>query len=83
VSFKLCKNHYWKSTPKKWRKVGDSILAIGTFLATGGLMGMDSLKELYTTEEIRLFVAVSMGLGVVGKFLTNFFKEDNDKEASE
>jgi hypothetical protein len=80
MSFKLNKKHYWKSTPKKWRKIGDSILAIGTFLATGGLMQMESLKELYTIEQIRSFVTISMVLGVVGKFLTNFFKEDENND---
>jgi hypothetical protein len=80
MSFKFNKQHYWKSTPKKWRKIGDSILAIGTFLATGGLMQMESLKELYTIEQIRSFVTISMVLGVVGKFLTNFFKEDENND---
>jgi len=83
MSFKLNKEHYWQSTPKKWRKIGDSILAIGTFLATGGLFQMDSLKELYTIEQIRLFVSISMVFGVVGKFLSNFCKEDENKDVVE
>ncbi len=66
---------YWKNTPKKWRKLGDSILAIGSFLAMGGLLQMENLKELYTITQIRTFVTTSMVLGVVGKFLTNFFNE--------
>jgi hypothetical protein len=80
VSSKFNWKGYWSNTPKKWRKLGDSILAMGTFLSVGGLMQMDNLKELYTIEQIRTFVTTSIVLGVVGKFMTNFFgdKPTND-----
>ena len=81
--FKFNSIHYWKSTPKKWRKFGDGILAMGTFLAMGGVMGMENLKELYTTTQIRSFVTISMLLGVIGKFLTNFFKESENNDVVE
>lgn len=74
---------YWSNTPKRWRKLGDGVLAMGTFLAMGGLMQMENLKELYTTTQIRSFVTTSMVLGVVGKFLTNFFKDKENNDVVE
>lgn len=57
-------NNYMKPTPKKWRRFGDSILAIGTSMtAYSAYMGY---KEL---------VIISAVCTMVGKFLTNFFVE--------
>ena len=69
--------HYWKPTPKKWRRIGDSLLAVASVLAIGGLWQFDNLKDIFTTGEIKGMIVASIVLGVVGKFLTNFFKEDN------
>jgi len=68
--------NYWKPTPKKWRKLGDSLLAVATIIAVGGIWQFDGLKELFTADELKLMIISSIVLGVVGKFLTNFFKED-------
>ena len=68
--------HYWKPTPKKWRRIGDSLLAVASVLAIGGLWQFDNLKEIFTPTEIKVMIVTSIVLGVVGKFLTNFFKED-------
>jgi len=68
--------NYWKPTPKRWRKLGDSLLAVATIIAVGGFMAIDSLKELFTPDELKLMIISSIVLGVIGKFLTNFFKED-------
>ena len=70
----LC--HYWKPTPKKWRRIGDSLLAVASVLAIGGLWQFDNLKDIFTTGEIKGMIVASIALGVVGQFLTNFFKED-------
>lgn len=70
----LC--NYWKPTPKKWRRIGDSMLAVASVLAIGGLWQFDNLKDIFTTVEIKGMIVASIVLGVVGKFLTNFFKED-------
>jgi len=67
---------YWKPTPKKWRKAGDAMLAVASILSIGGLWQFDNLKEIFTPTEIKLMIVTSIILGVVGKFLTNFFKED-------
>ena len=67
---------YWKPTPKKWRKIGDALLAVASVLAIGGLWQFDNLKDIFTPIEIKIMIVTSIVLGVVGKFLTNFFKED-------
>jgi hypothetical protein len=69
-------NKYWAPTPKKWRKIGDGLLASATVIAVGGIWQFDALKELFTTPQLRTMIISSIVLGVVGKFLTNFFKED-------
>lgn len=69
-------NNYWKPTPKKWRKIGDSLLAVATLLSVGGLWQFDSLKEIFSAEELKFMIIGSIVLGVAGKFLTNFFKEE-------
>jgi len=72
--------NYWRPTPKKWRKVGDSLLAVASVLAIGGLWQFDNLKDIFTPSELKLLIITSIVSGVVGKFLTNFFKEDNSEE---
>jgi len=69
-------NKYWAPTPKKWRKIGDALLAAATVIAVGGLFQFDTLKEIFTSGQIRAMIISSIVLGVLGKFLTNFFKED-------
>jgi len=67
---------YWTPTPKKWRRIGDSLLAVSTVLAIGGLWQFDNLKDVFTPNELKVMIVLSLVLGVIGKFLTNFFKED-------
>jgi len=71
----LMKNFY-KPTPKKWRKIGDAILAVGTAVTAGGLMGFDQLEQIFSAKELKIIIGIFFTLGVIGKFLTNFFKED-------
>lgn len=56
--------NYMKPTPKKWRKIGDSLLAVGTFIS-----GYAALSG----NVIIIWTALALGVG--GKFLTNFFSE--------
>lgn len=56
--------------------MGDALLAAATVLAVGGIWQFDTLKEIFTSGQIRSMIVISIVLGVVGKFLTNFFKED-------
>ena len=46
-------SNYWKPTPKKWRKIGDSLLAAATILSIGGLWQFDNLKDIFSAEEDR------------------------------
>jgi len=57
--------NYWSPTPKKFRQLGDGLLAAGT--AVTGWAIMDEHKAIAITALL---------MTVVGKFLTNFFKED-------
>jgi hypothetical protein len=79
TEFKKMTNRYWKPTPKKWRRIGDSLLAVASVLAIGGLWQFDNLKDIFTSTEIKTMIVTSIVLGVIGKFLTNFFKEDDSE----
>ena len=68
--------NYWKPTPKKWRKIADALLAVSTVLSIGGLWQFDNLKDVFTSNELKVMIVLSIVLGVIGKFLTNFFVED-------
>lgn len=76
TKLKKLTSSYWKPTPKKWRRIGDSLLAVASVMAIGGLWQFDNLKDIFTPFEIKLMIVSSIVLGVVGKFLTNFFKEE-------
>lgn len=73
------RKNYWKPTPKKWRKIGDTFLAVSSVLAIGGLWQFDNLKDIFTAFEIKAMIVTSISLGAIGKFLTNFFKEEETK----
>ena len=72
--------NYWAPTPKKWRKIGDAILATGTFVTAGALLEYDKLKEIFTPKEVKAIIAVAFVLGVLGKFLTNFFTDKKEEK---
>lgn len=74
---KTLKQKYWTPTPKKWRKIGDAFLAVSSVLAIGGLWQFDNLKDIFTAFEIKAMIVTSVSLGAIGKFLTNFFIEDD------
>ena len=62
-------NNYYAPTPKKWRKIGDALLAVALYAQT----------QEFLTGYTTLMQAISI-LGLVGKFLTNFFAEEEIKE---
>ena len=72
---KTLKNYY-KPTPKKWRKLGDALLACAGLIGGGGILAYDQLKDLYTPKELKMFIGIALVVGIVGKFITNFFTED-------
>ena len=56
---------YFKPSPIFWRKIGDSLLGISAFVVTFGIQ-TDANWIAYT----------ALAIGVIGKFLTNFFTDD-------
>ena len=64
--------NYWAPTPKRWKKIGDPLLATSTMITVGGMMQFENLKEIFTLEQIRWITIAPIILGVIGKFLTNF-----------
>lgn len=58
------KKNYWENTHVTWRKIGDSLLACSTIVAT------------YTIANDYKWIGIaSLIIGVIGKFLSNFFGE--------
>ncbi len=57
--------NFYKPTPIKYRKIGDAILAASTAMTFVGIQSDDKFI-MYTF----------LLLGIVGKFMTNFFTEE-------
>ena len=57
--------NFYSPTPAKWRKLGDTLLGVSTTI-TG--------YSLYV--DLKWVAGIALVLGVLGKFLTNFFVED-------
>jgi hypothetical protein len=55
-------NRYYRPTPLKWRKIGDTLLAVSTTITTFAI-----------AEDVQWLAYVALFIGVVGKFLTNLF----------
>jgi uncharacterized PurR-regulated membrane protein YhhQ (DUF165 family) len=72
--------NYYKPTPKKWRQIGDAILGTSVFITTGGLLAFDTLQQIFTPKELKIIIGCAFALGVIGKFLTNFFKSESNDE---
>lgn len=56
---------YYSPTPKKWRKLGDALLGVSSTIT--GYSIYNDMKEV---------AIAALLLGVVGKFLSNFFTGD-------
>ena len=65
-SRKMKLKNYFKPTPKRFRVLGDSIAAASLFIAG---LNLDNPK----------LMMISGVCGAVGKFVTNFFAEDETK----
>jgi hypothetical protein len=62
---KKAQERYFSPTPKKWRKLGDALLAVSTTVTTYAIV-----------EEYKWIALAAVLLGAVGKFMTNFFSEE-------
>jgi hypothetical protein len=63
---KMNMDGYFKPTPEKYRKLGDALLSVSTMI-TG--------FAIY--EEYKWLAFGALLIGSVGKFLTNFFNEED------
>jgi hypothetical protein len=61
---KQVKHYYNVPTPAKWRKLGDALLGVST-----------TITGFAIYEEVKWLAISALALGVIGKFLTNFFSE--------
>jgi hypothetical protein len=57
--------NYYQPTPTKWRKLGDALLGVSTTITTFAIY-----------QEMKGIAITALILGVIGKFLSNFFAED-------
>ena len=62
------RTRYYLSTPIFWRKLGDGLLGASTFLTGAAIL-----------SDYKWAAIACLAVGTIGKFLTNFFKEENDK----
>lgn len=60
----MLKEKYYAPTPVKWRKLGDALLGVST-----------TITGFAIYEEIKWIAITALILGVIGKFLTNFFSK--------
>ncbi len=58
------KDKYYSPTPAKWRKLGDALLGVST-----------TITGFAIYEEAKWLAITALAIGVVGKFLSNFFAE--------
>ena len=59
------KQNYYGPTPKRWRKLGDALLGVSTTITGYAIM-----------EDHKWIAFSALILGVIGKFLTNFFSDE-------
>lgn len=67
---------YWSPTPKKWRAAGDSIM-----IGCTGISAMITGSPLSDNTKMWTMFVLNV-VGVLGKVITNFFKEgDNETDS--
>lgn len=84
-STKFSWKYYFEPTPRRMRVLGDAILAASGAISTGSLISSDAALSNPTPEMIQAVIqpAITLSLwatilGFVGKFITTFFKEEED-----
>jgi hypothetical protein len=73
------RKHYYRPTPVKLRKLGDALLAVFGF---GGVL-IASLTAIFSPTSLAVTIPalVLACVGIVGKFLTNFYAIDTTRES--
>lgn len=66
---------YYTPTPVIWRKIGDTILIVGTIISTTILAEYEKAKELFAMTDLKGLVTISIICTVLGKIVTNFASE--------
>lgn len=59
-------NSYNKATPAKYRKLGDALLSVST-----------TITGFAIYEEVKWLAFTALLIGSAGKFLTNFFADED------
>jgi len=63
---------YFKPTPKRLRILGDSLLGVSTIVTAAAI-----------TQQVNWIAYTSLAVGVIGKFLTNFFKDESNNSTTD
>lgn len=63
---KSLKEYYNTHTPKFYRMLGDALLGVSAFITTSAI-----------ATDNKLIAYIALGIGIVGKFLSNFFVDNN------
>lgn len=75
--------HFYEKTPVRMRKIGDAILYGCGTIGASGLIAFDQLKDVFSQNELKLIIGSVLVLGFLGKFLTNFFKENDPVDSKD
>jgi hypothetical protein len=69
---------YFQPTPKLIRKIGDTFLGVGSALSTTTLITALNTDDAKMQKILTIVGISTIVLTAVGKFLSNFFKEESD-----
>jgi len=61
---KFSSRSYMQPTPRNLRRFGDGLLGVSAAITSAGIAGGNDILAY-----------ISLGVGILGKFLTNFFAE--------
>lgn len=72
--------NYYKPTPIKWRKLGDSILIIGTIISTTCITEYEKAKEIFGTGDLKTLMLTAIVCTALGKIVTNFASIETENQ---
>jgi len=75
---KMSLSNYYKPTPKKWRKIGDALLAVSSLVTGGGLLAFDQLTSVFAPHELKIIIGTAFLMGIAGKFITNMVEPKDE-----